>query len=79
VVSAGVTSFAPEATGVTAPMPWLRETEVAFAVTQESVEVSPTMMVAGEALRSQVGADGGGIVMESEHVAVPPAPVAVTV
>jgi hypothetical protein len=80
VVAGDVVADPPR--GSTEPMPWLRETEVAFAVTQESVEVSPTMMVAGEALKSQVGARGDGgsaTVTVALQVYEPPGPEAVPV
>ena len=60
VFAVGETVCEPEATGVTAPIPWLIENEVAFDVVHESDDEDPFSIVAGLAVRVQVGADGGG-------------------
>ena len=41
VVAVGDTGFEPDATGVTAPMPWLIENDAALDVVQESKEEFP--------------------------------------
>src|SRR3989344_5846332 len=50
----------PPATGVTEPIPWSIVKEVASVVVQVRVEESPDTIEAGEAVRVQVGRDGGG-------------------
>lgn len=79
VVTVGDTACVPAATGVTAPIPWLREKVVAFWVVHESVEEPPELMVVGFAVSVQA-TEGGGLEVTTTvavHVTVPPAPVAV--
>jgi hypothetical protein len=76
----GATVVLPLATGVTLPMPWLIENDVAFVVTHERVAVSPAVIDVGEIESEHVGAVGFGFtVIVVPHVAVPPAPVTVAV
>jgi hypothetical protein len=50
-----LTATLPTATGVTVPMPFEIEAEVAFAVVHDSVELAPLFTVLGDALSVQVG------------------------
>jgi hypothetical protein len=59
-VVAGVTVVLPDATGVTEPMLWSTENEVALVVVHESTDKSPVWIAVGFAERVQVGAGGGG-------------------
>ena len=83
VVFEGETEREPAKTGVTAPMPWLMEKEVAFSVVQIRNVEEPLWIVVAEAVRVQTGAEGGGGVAVTVTVAVqltvPPMPVAVPV
>jgi hypothetical protein len=58
VVAVGVTLSEP--VRPTEPIPWSIEALEAFAVFQESVELSPALIESGLALSSQVGRSGGG-------------------
>ena len=60
VITVGEIVREPEATGVTEPMLWLIENDVALDVVQESVEDEPVWMEDGEAVSAQVGTGGGG-------------------
>jgi hypothetical protein len=62
VVPAGVTLRVPPATGVTGPMPWSIEAEVAFCVVHVRVEVPPTWIEVGDATSVQTGAGGWTVV-----------------
>ena len=53
MVAVGLTDLVPDA--VTAPMPWLMETVVAFVLDQVRVDAAPDVMEAGEALIVTVG------------------------
>lgn len=81
VAVVGETECVPEATGVTAPMPWSIENAVAFVVTQEITDAEPVSMEAGVAVSAHVGAGGGADVTVSvaAQVVEPPAPVTVAV
>ncbi|OYV83394.1 MAG: hypothetical protein B7X04_04415 [Parcubacteria group bacterium 21-54-25] len=60
VVAVGETLVEPFSTGVSAPMPWSTEKEVACVVVQESFAASPPCTVLGFAVSVQEGAGGGG-------------------
>ena len=82
MVKIGETEVEPAATGVTEPIPWSMETEVAFVVVQESVEEDPVWIAVGLATSVQVGEPGGGgglTVIGAVQITVPPGPVAVSV
>jgi hypothetical protein len=74
---------APFDTGVSAPMPWLMLNELAFVVVHESVEAEPVRTDVGDAVRTQIGTDGGGgggsTYMCAEQIVCPPGPETVIV
>ena len=67
----------PDATGVTAPIPWLMVADVALVVVQLSVLDCPAVMDCGDALNVTVG--GGVTVTVAVAVAEPVDPTAVIV
>ncbi len=83
VSAGGETDVEPFATGVTAPMLWSIENDVALPVVHESEDESPVWMAVGLAVRTQTGGGGGGVavtVTAATHVAIkPPEPNAVPV
>ena len=77
VVTLGETEREPPTTGVTEPIPWLREMDVALVVVHASEEAAPLSMDAGDAVRVQLGTGTAVTVTVAVHGVEPPGPVAV--